>query len=178
MADIYTNLLKPVVDLIIFTIKLALTVEITGPVGMYLYFGLASLISALVIPPYAKLAAVKQEKEGRFRELEKRIITNAEMVAFMGGESPEKSLLNQAFASIFEHKQYVATRKLFADIVMGYVNKYAASSVGFLLLVFPYYTGFSFDLLSFNFTNNVSFYQAAALVLRVRSPPHTSNVHN
>eukprot|EP00009_Paramoeba_aestuarina_P004838 CAMPEP_0201512804 /NCGR_PEP_ID=MMETSP0161_2-20130828/4985_1 /ASSEMBLY_ACC=CAM_ASM_000251 /TAXON_ID=180227 /ORGANISM="Neoparamoeba aestuarina, Strain SoJaBio B1-5/56/2" /LENGTH=509 /DNA_ID=CAMNT_0047908785 /DNA_START=624 /DNA_END=2153 /DNA_ORIENTATION=+ len=140
-ATIYTNLLKPIVDLIIFTIKLASTMEITGPLGMYAYFGFASLVSAVVLPPYAKLHAVMQEKEGRLREYEKRLINNAEMVAFMGGEAPEKKILDGAFESIFSQVMYVARRKLFADVIMGYVNKYAASSVGFLLLVLPYYLG-------------------------------------
>ena len=140
-SDIYANVLKPIVDLLLFTIKLANTMEVLGPLGIYSWFGVASFISAMVIPPYGKLAAIKQAKEGLFRDREKRIINNAEMIAFMGGEEPEENLLNTAFYSIYDHTIGVARRKLFADIVMGFINKYSASCVGFTLLCLPFKYG-------------------------------------
>mmetsp|Transcript_9904 Transcript_9904/g.27816 ORF Transcript_9904/g.27816 Transcript_9904/m.27816 type:complete len:651 (-) Transcript_9904:43-1995(-) len=140
-ADVYANILKPVVDLLLFTVKLGSTMEVTGPIGMYCFFAIASVISYAVMPPYGRLTAQGQKKEGTFRDFEKRLINNAEMIAFVGGEGPEKKLLNESFAEIYGHTKMMATRKLWADIVMGFVNKYEASTAGFLLVCLPYYVG-------------------------------------
>ena len=163
ITEVYSNVFKPVCDLVIFTLKLSYSVGVIGffiffnslfvldviglncfllvPFGMYVYFAFASLVSTLVIPPYAKLSLIKQEKEGKSRSYEKRIINNAEMIAFVGGEVPEKMLLHRAFRDVFFHVTSTAKKKLFSDIVMGYTNKYAASFVAFLLLCAPWFFG-------------------------------------
>ena len=45
---------------------------VQGPVGMYTWFGIAAYISALVSPPYGRLAAEEQVLEGRFRTVTTR----------------------------------------------------------------------------------------------------------
>lgn len=52
------------------------------------------------MPPYGKLAAEEQKLEGRFRAAHSNLIANSEMIAFMGGENPEKSILNSTYLAI------------------------------------------------------------------------------
>eukprot|EP00300_Choanocystis_sp_HF-7_P033350 c45677_g1_i1.p1 GENE.c45677_g1_i1~~c45677_g1_i1.p1 ORF type:complete len:644 (-),score=146.19 c45677_g1_i1:79-2010(-) len=137
LSDCYSNMVKPGMDLVMFTYDTARAMGIQGPVGMYTWFGIAAYISALVMPPYGRLSAEEQVLEGRFRTAHANLINNSEMVAFSGGERPEKEVLDRAFDAIRKHGMSVHEMKLPCDVIQGYVNKYLASCVGFLLLIRP-----------------------------------------
>ena len=136
-ADVYSQSLKPIVDFVLFSFKMGQYMGVEGPLGMYTWFVVAVAISAKVAPRYGKLAAAEQTLEGRFRSRHAKLIQNAEMVAFMRGERPEVGLLEMAFGRIKQHVRGVLDRKFWADSVQGYVNKYAASVVGFGLTARP-----------------------------------------
>jgi len=62
---------------------------IEGPLGMYTWFTIAVAISARVAPPYAKLAALEQQLEGRFRA------RHANLVQATGERESEASILDR-----------------------------------------------------------------------------------
>lgn len=141
VADLYSNLLKPTVDLIMFTWQLGSMMGASGPTGMYTWFGVATYITAKVLPPFGRLAAEEQALEGRFRASHSELIQNSEMVAFLRGEVPEKAILDTSFAALRKHVRSTLQRKVLSDFVAGYLSKYAASVVGFLLVIRPVYNG-------------------------------------
>ena len=55
----------------------------------------------------------------------------------MRGEGPEQRVLDGSFSSICGHIHKTLTQKFRADALQGYVNKYFASVVGFLLTIRP-----------------------------------------
>lgn len=57
---------------------------------LYVWFLIASVISGLVLPSFGRMAVKRQEVEGQYRAMQARLIENSEMIAFMGGEVPEK----------------------------------------------------------------------------------------
>jgi ATP-binding cassette subfamily D (ALD) protein 3 len=140
-AEVYSSVFKPLVDFFLFSYKLSNLMGIQGPIGMYSWFVIATIITNLNLPPYGKLLAKEQELEGQFRDAHQKLITNGEMVAFMGGEEPEVSFLNGKFKNILAHINKSNILKWRSDLIMGYVNKYFASVIGFLLMVRPIYYG-------------------------------------
>lgn len=140
-AEVYSSIFKPVVDFFMFSWQMWGMMGIEGPLGMYLWFGIAAMITNLSLPPYGKLAARDQELEGEFRDAHCRLISNSEMIAFMKGETPELKILENSFHKIRSHKVASNKLKLSANIVMGYVNKYFASCVGFVMMIRPIYLG-------------------------------------
>eukprot|EP01130_Rhizamoeba_saxonica_P001286 TRINITY_DN11166_c0_g1_i1.p1 TRINITY_DN11166_c0_g1~~TRINITY_DN11166_c0_g1_i1.p1 ORF type:complete len:633 (+),score=115.90 TRINITY_DN11166_c0_g1_i1:67-1965(+) len=137
LSEVYSNLLKPIVDFVFFSLQLGRWLGARGPLGMYGWFFVAAYISSLVIPSYGRLASQEQRLEGYFRAFQTRIISNSEMIAFMGGEVPEKKILDESFDEIKRHQRYTHKKRLVSNLLMGYVNKYAASSVGFGLIILP-----------------------------------------
>eukprot|EP00298_Acanthocystis_sp_HF-20_P007780 c17281_g1_i1.p1 GENE.c17281_g1_i1~~c17281_g1_i1.p1 ORF type:complete len:653 (-),score=234.15 c17281_g1_i1:103-2061(-) len=142
-ADCYCNVLKPVVDVVMFTYELYKNVGSQGLIGMYGWFAISAYLSTLVLPPYGRLSAEEQVLEGRFRAAHAELIQNGEMVAFFRGEVPEKKVLDRAFYNIRKHVLSVQEMKLPCDIIQGYVNKYLASVVGFAVVVRPVYYNFN-----------------------------------
>jgi len=61
--------------------------------GFYLATG---VLLRLVTPPFGKLAAEEGKLEGEFRFAHSRIITNAEEIAFYGGQKAEKQILTRS----------------------------------------------------------------------------------
>jgi ABC-type uncharacterized transport system fused permease/ATPase subunit len=98
---------------------------------------IAAGITTSTLPPFGKLLAREQELEGQFRDAHQKLITNSEMVAFMRGEVPESNFLSEKFAAIRKHVKLSNFLKWKSDLIMGYVNKYVASVVGFLLMARP-----------------------------------------
>eukprot|EP00299_Pterocystis_sp_00344_P020335 c9976_g1_i2.p1 GENE.c9976_g1_i2~~c9976_g1_i2.p1 ORF type:complete len:660 (+),score=168.90 c9976_g1_i2:49-1980(+) len=138
-ADVYSNILKPAVDFVMFSAEMYRHMGASGPGGLYTWFGISAYISTMVMPPYGRLFAEEQVLEGRFRAAHADLIQNSEMVAFMRGERPEKNVLDRYFENIRTHILRVLEMKFPCDVIQGYVNKYLASVVGFSLIFMPIY---------------------------------------
>lgn len=139
LAEIYSNLLKPIVDFILFSVQLRLMLGTRGPVTMMFWFSFASWVSSIVLPSFGRLAVQSQKLEGSFRARHVRVIDCSEMIAFNGGEKPEKKLLDSSFADIEKHERKSRWQQLFSNIIMNYLNKYTASSIGLALVCAPVY---------------------------------------
>lgn len=87
-----------------------------------------------VLPSYGRMAVEEQRLEGRFRAAHANLIHNAEMVAFMRGERPERKHLEDTFDAVRRHVKSTLVQKLYSNSLTGYVNKYFASVVGFALV--------------------------------------------
>jgi len=48
LSDVFSNLLKPVVDFVLFSVRMTTTMGAFGPIGMYSWFAIATVISAKV----------------------------------------------------------------------------------------------------------------------------------
>jgi len=137
LCEVYSNMLKPVVDFIIFSIQLARWLQIRGPLSMYFWFSFASWICSLVVPSFGRMAIHYQELEGDFRSLHNRLISNSEMIAFNGGEIPEKIIIDKSFDKLKNYGVYSRWQQLTYNIVSGYLNKYSASTLGMIVVVLP-----------------------------------------
>ncbi len=141
LSEVYSNFLKPIVDFVIFSIQLGRLAGSRGPFGMvsrvlsrlttqYSYFAFAAWVASIVLPAYGRMAVHAQELEGKFRARHVRLIENSEMVAFMGGEKPEKKLIDTSFTEIRNYLHTTFRQHFFSHSVMSFVNKYLANVQG------------------------------------------------
>ncbi|KAJ4290655.1 ATP-binding cassette long-chain fatty acid transporter pxa1 [Collariella sp. IMI 366227] len=136
-ASLYSSLGKPFVDLCVFNYQLYRSLgplALTGLLGNY--FLTASLLKKLS-PPFGKLKAVENKKEGDFRSLHARLIANAEEIAFYGGGEMEKSFLNKEWKSLKDWMEHVYMRKIRYNMLEDFVVKYSWSAYGYLLSSLP-----------------------------------------
>ena len=164
VGEVYTQLLKPSVDFIVFSLKLKKLLGSTGPMGMYSWFLVATTISARVLPSYGRLMAKQQALEGDYRYRHAKLIDNAEMVAFLGGEKPERSVLDHSFQEIHRHVTGALLWKGYAGVVTGYVTKYFASVVGFVMIAYPLYAEVG-DTASYSPSQITSYYIESSRIL-------------
>lgn len=137
LSSLYSNIFKPVLDVVLFTRKLTLIVGFKGPLAMYAYYFISSLFLRTIMPPFPKLVARESELEGNYRMAHQRLITNAEEIAFYDGSLREKNIINQAFIAVYCHTSYVNYLKLLMGCFDGFLVKYGASIVGFFVMCIP-----------------------------------------
>lgn len=142
LASLYGTIFKPVLDIILLTSRLAQVVGLRGPLIMYLYYFLSSIILRAIMPPFAKLTAEQQKLEGDFRYAHSRLINYAEEVAFFAGNKREKSYLNLAFERLYAHSKSIFTKQASLGVFDSWLVKYGATMIGYAVVAVPVFGSF------------------------------------
>jgi len=137
ISELYCNLAKPSLDVVLFSAQLWGAVGAAGPFLMAAYYLVTGVILRWATPPFGKLAAEEARLEGEFRFAHTRIITNAEEIAFYGGQKVEKNILNTAYSNLIRHVNYVYRKRIFHGMLEGVIIKYLSSVQGLLICAIP-----------------------------------------
>ncbi|KAK9820297.1 hypothetical protein WJX72_008694 [[Myrmecia] bisecta] len=103
LAALIPTMVKPVVDILWFSLQLG---QLTGRRGMailYLYSFLGFACLKLVTPDFGALAKKEYFLEGAFRNIHTRLRTHAESIAFFGGGAREGSTVSTYFNKLMGH---------------------------------------------------------------------------
>jgi len=137
LASLYGTIFKPVLDILLLTSRLAKVVGLRGPLIMYFYYFLSSLLLRAIMPPFAKLTAEQQKLEGDFRYAHSRAINYAEEIAFFGGNRREKSYMNAAFDRLYAHSIGIFNKQATLGVFDSWLVKYGATMIGYAVVAVP-----------------------------------------
>lgn len=123
LSSLVTGMVKPSVDIIWFTWRMKGLTGRRGVVILYAYMllGLGFLRSAA--PEFGDLASREQELEGTFRFMHSRLRTHAESIAFFGGGSREKAMLDSRFQELLDHSRTLLRKKWLYTILDDFITK-------------------------------------------------------
>ncbi|CAG8529904.1 9417_t:CDS:10 [Dentiscutata erythropus] len=125
LSHLYSDIAKPIVDMVLFAYKLG---EAIGREGL--------LLRALS-PPFGKYTAIEQKLEGDFRFTQSRIITHSEEIAFYGGGEREQIVVNTSFDKIVKHTKKTYRLRFINGIIDSVLVKYCATMTAYYLLARP-----------------------------------------
>jgi len=137
VSELYSNLSKPLLDIVLFGAQLYVAVGPTAPLAMTNFYVLTGLFLKVITPPFGKLAAQQASLEGNFRFCHNRLITNAEEIAFYGGEKIEHGILNVRYDKLVRHVNHVLKLKIPHSMIEGMIVKYVSSVVGLVVCAVP-----------------------------------------
>jgi ATP-binding cassette subfamily D (ALD) long-chain fatty acid import protein len=101
------NILKPSLDLLLFTSQLSRSLGVRGTIMLCLnYYGTVAILRA-VTPAFGRLAAVEARLEGEYRAGMGRVGREAEEVAFYDGGARERDILTNAYLKLIKHVNYI-----------------------------------------------------------------------
>jgi len=143
LSELYGNLLKPVLEVIILSKTLSGLMGWRQLLAFFSFFIVAGQWLRLVMPPFARLTAQAQRLEGEFRANHSRIITKSEEIAFYGGANREKQLIDETFDKIDKHNSKHDFLQLLVGIMDSYVVKYGGSMMAYSMLIPAIYLGHS-----------------------------------
>merc|ERR1712195_326809 len=136
-ASVLSQSLKPIVDFLVYSVELSRVQGLATPLTLYGWFAVASMISTITLPPFGMLAAQEQQLDGQFRGAHSELITNCEQIAFLGGEEPEKKVLDDKFKKVFDHCIYTNNLSFNSEVTRQYLNKYFVTVIGLYLVSRP-----------------------------------------
>lgn len=137
LSTLYGNVMKPSLDMFIFTIQLTRKLGAMGSVLLTLnYMATASILRA-VTPAFGRLAAVEARLEGEYRTGVGRIGRESEEIAFYGGGGREQHILWNAYLRLVKHINSIYKIRVAYEWTEDYVIKYMWSAAGYALISIP-----------------------------------------
>jgi ATP-binding cassette subfamily D (ALD) protein 3 len=138
VTELYSNLAKPVLDIVVYSIKLTGSHGVRGPLTMLLYLLLSGVVLTAMRRPLGKLTVEEQKLEGEVRFVNSRLITNAEEIAFYGGNRKEAAILSNTFKRLVHHLRTSMEFRFATGVVDNIVAKYFATVVGYYVVSRPF----------------------------------------
>ncbi|PHZ08331.1 uncharacterized protein RHIMIDRAFT_286487 [Rhizopus microsporus ATCC 52813] len=137
LAELYSNLAKPILDVCIYNYQLSRNVGFEGVFIGSLITQLSSIIMRKYTPSFGKMVAEEQRLEGEFRFRHSRLIDNAEEIALFDGQVIEKAELDKSYHALIRHVNRVFRIRIPHGMMEDFVIKYFWGACGLLLCSVP-----------------------------------------
>lgn len=138
VVDLYSNLSKPLLDIILYIYRLTESIGAQGPATMISYLVVSGMILTRMRQPIGELTVSEQRYEGEFRYVNSRLITNSEEIAFYNGNQKEKKTILQTFKRLYDHLHKFINFRFRMGIVDDIIAKYTATTCGYLIVSRPF----------------------------------------
>ncbi|KAF2847727.1 hypothetical protein T440DRAFT_470780 [Plenodomus tracheiphilus IPT5] len=137
LAELYSNLAKPVLDIIIYNYSLSRSVGGEGLFFMSLLVQISANVMRALTPPFGKYVADEARLEGEFRFQHSRLIDWSEEVALYAGHEAEKDTLDKGYFTLIKHVNRILQRRFYHGIMEDFVIKYFWGALGLMLCSVP-----------------------------------------
>jgi ATP-binding cassette subfamily D (ALD) protein 3 len=138
LSELYSNLAKPMLDIVIYATTLARTIGGTGPLRMMMYLVASGTFLTRLRRPVGQFTVTEQKREGQFQQVNSYLITNSEEIAFYGGNERERGVIMSTFSHLVAHLRRAMQFRYTIGIVDTIVAKYWATVVGYIVVSGPF----------------------------------------
>ncbi|MCJ1432838.1 hypothetical protein MMC27_002196 [Xylographa pallens] len=137
LAELYSNLAKPILDMIIYNYSLSRSVGGEGLFMMTLLVQVSANVMRVLTPPFGKYVAEEARLEGDFRFQHSRLIDYSEEIALYHGHQAEKDALDKGYFTLIKHVNRILRRRFYHSLMEDFVIKYFWGALGLMLCSVP-----------------------------------------
>ncbi|KAF6766512.1 adrenoleukodystrophy protein [Ephemerocybe angulata] len=123
LAAIYSNLAKPVLDVILYNYQLSQNVGAEGLMGLTFLVNSTAVLLRYLTPPFGMYAALSAQLAGKLHLWE--------------GENTEKLLVEREYAGVMEHEHRILNSRWWFGCIEEGVIKWLWGSFGLVLCAIP-----------------------------------------
>eukprot|EP00731_Ephydatia_muelleri_P018530 Em0011g570a len=103
LAELYSNISKPILDICLYVYRLTDSIGAQGPVTMLIYLAISGLVLTRLRAPVGRMTVKEQQLEGELRFVNSRLITNSEEISFYQGSDRERVTVERTFGRLWGH---------------------------------------------------------------------------
>ena len=137
LAELYSNLAKPILDMLIYNYTLSRSVGGEGLFMMSLLVQVSASAMRVLTPPFGKYVAEEARLEGEFRSQHSRLIENSEEIALYHGHDTERDTLDKGYFTLIKHVNRILRRRFYHAFMEDFVIKYFWGALGLILCSVP-----------------------------------------
>ena len=137
LAELYSNLAKPILDMVIYNYSLSKSVGGEGLFMMSLLVQISANVMRALTPPFGKYVADEARLEGEFRFQHTRLIDYSEEIALYQGQEAEKDTLDKGYFTLIKHVNRILQRRFYHGFMEDFVIKYFWGALGLILCSVP-----------------------------------------
>ncbi|WVQ85299.1 hypothetical protein IAT38_007464 [Cryptococcus sp. DSM 104549] len=141
LAEIYSNIAKPVLDVILYNYQLSRNVGAEGLVILTILVQASAGLLRAITPPFGAYAAHEAKLEGELRFTHSRLLESAEEVALYHGEEFEKNVIERGYFALVKHANRVLRIRIGHGMAEEGVIKWAWGSFGLCICAIPVFAG-------------------------------------
>ncbi|KAJ3552816.1 hypothetical protein NM688_g3953 [Phlebia brevispora] len=137
LAAIYSNIAKPVLDVILYNYQLSQNVGAEGLVLLTVLVQSSAALLRALTPSFGAYTAHSAQLSGALRHTHSRLAEFSEEIAFFGGEETEKMLVEREYAGLVKHENMVLRKRWWHGCVEEGIIKWLWGSFGLGICAIP-----------------------------------------
>ena len=145
LFEVYAQISKPLLDIVLFSRKLGQTIGYKAPLIMASWYLGTGYIIKLITPNFGKIMADTMNEEGNFRAGHQRILNHNEEIAFLRGTKTEHNYLKTKLKNLITILKKDANLRFWMGIIDSILIKYGAFTIGTSLLAIPVFGSDSYN---------------------------------
>ncbi|GAA5958524.1 hypothetical protein JCM21900_005425 [Sporobolomyces salmonicolor] len=141
LAEIYSNIAKPILDVILYNFQLSRNVGAEGLIALTIVVQASAALLKLATPPFGRYAATSASLEGTYRFSHTRLLEHAEEIALLRGSETEKNLIERTYFSLVKHVNRTFRMRMWYGVVEEGIVKWLWGSLGLCVCAVPVFGG-------------------------------------
>ena len=146
LSNLFTNVTKPVFDIVLFCLQLKKILGIKGPLCVLAWYSLSGLVLSFLSQPVNRMNKVVHQVYDCYKAYHIRLVEFAEEIAFFDGITTEKKLNDRYLQDVIGNTDLLIYKKLWIKTIHSIVSKYGALIVAQFVMALPAFSANSWSI--------------------------------